>query len=824
MQCIHCQHEFPGGKFCPQCGKPTADTHTSVSVQKASDLMDGEFVFQLTSEELEAKLKGKAMLPFGCIAVTLADGRIQRIAAQRFTDAAKYSSRTPSTTAATSPVERVKQLAQGALAWLGFIQKDVSERIIKVKPDARTFVMLDVQDSPLLTHEIAVPVPGFMDGRLRFNFWVPAVDYDLSQEESGAYAQVTGDGSPAAVAKDLNLFFKRVVGNKDRVSVHQLRLMLEGEVARLVEQADKSRLGQADSTLPRDLAAALRTSLGIVAECVYQRGKNGIRHQFEVSRAVATAFCPKCGKGWNRAVNFCTCGHQMTIDWTARTSYLQSRSGEEITLLLNMLADDSAPGERKVDLETPKIAAEVIKYLGPVLRGLDTSALTRPEMLADLSRRLNEALLRDWRGFVTEFEVVDIRTAKEAWFFRTQARIDEAMRGIESEKQFLALGDDQLAVQAMAFDLALRKIRQDDDQELQQLRQRLDKQRQADELEIQKASMDAQVRMRKDSIARDEDRATADAEHEAALRARQAQRELERDDRSAQDEVLSHQMRQEKDTLRHDLDLSDMTLDAQSRKRRRDTDDSSYDKDAASRHRRQDADDSAYEIDRLGNVEENLKDRAFARDQEAKDREARRAAEEEQRELEHSRWVIAQSNQTELAKRQAMQGLDAAQMLAMQAAELAKAGGADGAASIVKAIADSQAQAAGAGIKDEMYKEMLRTQQQSSEALIAAQKEGAAAALGAYKDAAQIAQSTNEKSMTSMAQVATQAAAGSNSSYRDAAQMAQSVNEKSMASMAQVAASAAGQPGRPTPCAKAGCPGMLQPGDRCCTECGTPRA
>ena len=100
----------------------------------------------------------------------------------------------------------------------------------------------------------------------------------------------------------------------------------------------------------------------------------------------------------------------------------------------------------------------------------------------------------------------------------------------------------------------------------------------------------------------------------------------------------------------------------------------------------------------------------------------------------------------ELAKVQGMQNMDAQQILAMQAAQLVKAGGQGAAADIVGSIAKSQADAAGVDIKEDLYKQMLQVKE-----------DAAKASIDGYKEAAKIAQTTNEKSMDSMAKVATAA-------------------------------------------------------------------
>jgi rubrerythrin len=81
-----------------------------------------------------------------------------------------------------------------------------------------------------------------------------------------------------------------------------------------------------------------------------------------------------------------------------------------------------------------------------------------------------------------------------------------------------------------------------------------------------------------------------------------------------------------------------------------------------------------------------------------------------------------------------------------------------------------------------MYEKMLAMQEKANQS-----------AIDAHKSAAEIAQSTNEKSMQSMMEVAKVSAAQSTEGYKEAAKIAQSTNEKSMESMSKVATATAGR-------------------------------
>jgi hypothetical protein len=215
-----------------------------------------------------------------------------------------------------------------------------------------------------------------------------------------------------------------------------------------------------------------------------------------------------------------------------------------------------------------------------------------------------------------------------------------------------------------------------------------------------------------------------------------------------------HEIELEKTVAQHDIELSDMTAEAQSRAKRRDLTDGSFEAEEQIRLK-------AAERTQLGNIEEDLQDR---QNQRQVDKLKAMAA------LEAN--MARQDYEFELAKVDGMKAMSAAQVLAMQAVQLVKAGGEGSSVEIVKSIAQSQADAAGAAIKDDLYKQMLQTKDDAAKLALEAQKtaldallksnDGIAklagtatsSAVEGYKEAAKVAQTTNEKSMDSMSKVA----------------------------------------------------------------------
>jgi hypothetical protein len=361
------------------------------------------------------------------------------------------------------------------------------------------------------------------------------------------------------------------------------------------------------------------------------------------------------------------------------------------------------------------------------------------------------------------------------------------LRKIDTQQRGLAVDERALDFNEAAFALAMRSAGQRDDQRRKELQLRS----QTVEIEIDELTLEARTDQRKAGIKLDAEGdqyaleirtglrkegidhgaegERLEREKEKFTRERAFQRDVTSENRADQVEQTKfdradefdqaqHEIKLEKTVAQHDIELADMTGEAQSRAKRRDIGDSSFETEEQIRLK-------AAERTQLGNIEEDLQDRQNQRQVD----KMRAMAEMEAN-------MAKQDHEFQLAKVETMKTMDAAQILAAQAAELVKAGGNAAAADIVKSIAQSQADSAGSAIKDDLYKQLLQAKDDGAKLALEAQKtaldallksnEGIAKIAGAassnavegYKEAAKVAQITNEKSMDSMSKVATAAA------------------------------------------------------------------
>lgn len=758
MNCQSCKAEMPtGSKFCPKCGAATsaniACTHCgessppnsafcvgcgkslkpAVQTSMVSRDISSDFVYLLNEENMRAITSSSIRIPYGCFAVTLVNGVVHSIHDQ-------VSTKSNEPSAVAGFFSSVSEMARAL----------IGQRNNEVK----TYVVTNCQNLPLISYVHSVQLPALRSASLRFDFWLEVAvgGVDLSGEALG-------------------FFLQHSMGGKSRIGTSEFRqVAIAGVQSILSSQPGLNFESQESLNAVMDL---LKKTTGISGRCTLVEGKSVKRRYLEVSKAEKAVHCSKCNKAYAKRIRFCEiCGTNMeSADWGQASEVLQLASGEIILLKISLLSDKD-----RDDYTDEDISGKIVSAIGPMVRKLELNQVADASVLEALSLELNKTLGLSFNGVISELSVIDIRTASQEWFFRTEALIAEELRKIDAQQRGLAVDERALDLNEAAFALAMRSASQADSHRRKELLLRsetaeIEVDEQAldlrTELRKKSAALDAEERrheqmiradLKKEGVGHDADATRLERERDKFNREREFQRNVSTQDRVDEIERSQHQIKLEKTTSEHDIDLADSAGEAQSRAKRRDVLDASF--EAEERARLQ-----AKGRIQLGNIEEDLQDR---RNQRQMDK--LRAMSE----LEAN--MTKQDQDFQLSKVEGMKHLDAQQILAMQAAELVKAGGREAAAEIVKSIAQSQADAAGAGVKDELHRQILQTKDDAAKLALDAQKtaidsllksnEGMSKLAGAasssavegYKEAAKIAQTTNEKSMESMSKVATSAA------------------------------------------------------------------
>ncbi len=861
MKNINCPHEVAeDAKFCPDCGVPVGPPPQIPGpkveqVEPNAASLGMEFAYFVSEQQLHNGATDKAFPPYGCIGVVVVNGRVERMYNQA-------SATIKAGQASSSPIKDLFQRLSG-----GF--KD----LVAYRQNLLTYVLSSLRELPVVTYTRKPDIPGSVQALLKFEFWInhPISDIDASKlpdlntaEQALQAARAANPVNPAAVKAaeeqlqqikvlgNIGVFLTKYLSGKAVLTYTEFKRIAIEQVEMLMASYRMQQLVDEQSAR-NQLMSDLEKLTGISGRCTYDSGRQLQRYQMDVSTVSMPVECPSCKATYTSKVKFCEhCAHDMSATslWVDKQKTLMSKEGEPITLRLSLYRDLTNPNSG-VPFSDGLIALTVITELEPLVRRTSLDQMLDLSYLKVLTDYLNQKLPADWQNFVKDFEVIDLRTTKEDWLFRTDALVAEQLRLLEADKRGLAVGEAELDLEEVKFALAMREVRMRDDEHLTRKRQEYETARKAAELdaaqEVEDHARETQTELKKEQLDTQAYSERAVMERQRMASDRQTTDMLRQNEHAEVD----HDMSIEKKVAGHDIDLREMQADADSRQTRRTVDDNSYGKrsevDDETYAREQDLRIQAETKQKLGNIDQDLEDRKVNRDQSVQDREQNRQidklramaeleakmAEQDQlhemnkAKLEKEAELAKEKlkSETDLAKRENMKNLSAAEMLAIQAAELAQAGGAAAAADIVKAIAESQAaaerakaEAAGTGIKEEMYERMLKMQMESTQATIAA-----------HQGAAAMAQSVNEKAMEQMAKVSGAAASQSLEGYKSAAEIAQSTNEKSMDSMARVATATASRKGpnekdapekyKCTACGKE----FDKPILRFCSECGKPQ-
>ena len=723
MPCTYCgEHNASNSTFCAGCGKSLKSQAQSLQVSAGFQDASTDFVYLLSDEKMRAVSTSNVRIPYGCFAVTLVNGVVNGIQNQ-------ISSNSSEPSAISDFFKSVAEFARGLIG-----QKN---------NDVKTYVVSNCQGLPLISYVHPVKLPAVSNSNLRFDFWLEASP-DQSEPAGGP----------------LGLFLQRAMANKSRLSTAEFRQTAIAAVQSILGSQPDLKVDLQESL--DAVIALLKKTSGISGRCLLTRGKLVERRFIEVSKIQQPVNCNQCDESYTSKIKFCeVCGSNMdSADWDGSSRMLQSASGEVVVLKISLLSD-----KENDHYSDEQVASMVISVLDSVVRKIETAQVTESSKLEVFSEALNKAFINSFDGIFSKFSVIDIRTAGQEWFFKTEALIAEELRKIDTQQRNLAVDERALDFNEAAFALAMRAAGQRDEQRKKELELRT----QTVEIEIDELTLETRTQLRKEGIDHGAEGERLDREKERLKREREFQREVTSENRADQAEQTKfertgeldqaqHEIKLEKTVAQHDIELADMTGEAQSRARRRDIGDTSFETEEQIRLK-------AAERTQLGTIEEDLQDRQNQRQVD----KMRAMAEMEAN-------MAKQDNDFELAKVDGMKTMTAAQILAMQAAQLVKAGGDAAAADIVKSIAQSQAEAAGTAIKDDLYKQLLQAKDDGAKLALDAQKtaldtllksnEGIAKLAGAaslnavegYKEAAKIAQTTNEKSMDSMAKVATAAA------------------------------------------------------------------
>lgn len=554
-------------------------------------------------------------------------------------------------------------------------------------------------------------------------------------EVSVAYSFWLGDDDI-----DLSIFSERYASLLTGKSIGEFANFAKQELEGLYDALVDAGV-PGSSTWNAAIVETFRRSTGI-SMSVTRSDKSKTQNRYlELNDAALPTVCSKCSEPMNKAAKFCEiCGEAANSSASNFTKRMVDASGDKLafSLKISIQASDQTPAQLS-DFEM-SLLTKCAETLTPVIAHMSLDEMATPGAISRLDETLNSEVPKGFDFTVSNIKILDIRSSKSDWLFNTNQLIDEQVREFDALKAQLAVDAAEGEYEAAMFEVALakrdRQIRQVDDlrnRDLLEAQQKLDTSKSMDGIDAahEELQLDQQIR----SINNDA----------AILRAWRAtvaeQAEAERKEDSAQKQ--------------HETDLATQEVKAQVEQ-----DDLRSDAEIA-RARKQDLAD-------LEKAEGKSK-----LEQAELDNESRRSNEKLQLMAEIEAEMSRQDQQFELEKVASMKGLSAAEILSMQAAQLAKLSNAENVADLVGKISGGNSSDMSKAEMQQLYERMIEekdkslaavsdAQQKSTETVLEANKslsetilKNSDQRLEGFKEASSSARSTNEKAMESMAKVAT---------------------------------------------------------------------
>ncbi len=797
-----CGNEIPeDSAFCQHCGGRVPPGGGQGDLSDASSSNSPDFIYSLSEEQVIAGDPGRIQPDYGAVAICMVENSIHKIYGHE-----KYNG--------SNTNNHIKDVLGKVVDFFKVMGGQKTQKV-------STFLMSDLRNTPVVRHRAPLKLVGKPDAALLFEFWV----------------------NPEEPFQKTGLFIQKFAIGKPRVSISQFQKIAIEEVSKIIPSYDFSRVAvdaqyglEQGAALARDIALTLEKITGISALATYTDGRLTKREWLEVSSSKSAVVCggikpdqTKCTEKYKEQTRFCgVCGNNLSDPnlWLNNTRYLQAKNGDQLTVQLTMMVLEQ---DKRFKFNTSigdDAAAYVLKMLAPKLRGMDLPELMTRNCLVELTELLNAQLTNEWRGFVTEFEVTDIRTSQEEWFFNTRALVQESLRSIETKKEMLKVGEAEVDLDELSFSLKMREIKQSDSEALTMRRLALESRATEAALEVQEALLNSQTSLKRGDIEDDAEKQRLAREKDKMLREREFTRDKTSAERADELSAVDHDMSLETKVARHDLDLNDLTAEAQSKNKRRDISDEFFvneeslriqskadatenarkhlDEDIVDRQVNRDLERTKTSLEFQDQIEGRKETRQIDKLKAMAELEAQMAAQEHQQEMAKAQLDAekeltekrlqaekdALENSLKLQKLDAMKGLDAIQMLAMQVGDLAGKGGVDLAAIVGQLtsahatiqtkdadleVAKAKAEAAQAAEfkQQQLYKEMLENQSKAMGML----------------------QQNQSEAMDNMKVVASMNALGGAPAAKGDKDSILGVAEKAMDSMARVASAAAGRKG-----------------------------
>lgn len=755
VRCPACNHlQAVGNRFCMSCGTEMegatwqGQPSTGAVIEGVWERDIEEFIRRVEPDDMRSVLGNRVLrVPPGTAGIVLVDGVVDRVLP-------------PGQQTTVSLFERIANF---------FTRKD----------ERTAFFLVDLRP---------VPVPFTITTR------PTAQGRTVHTQVLVSFALQRGDKE--AMAR----FIANILGDRPAYGARDLYQLLRPDVSRMagltlerMAEAGEFRYAEVEAELRRELSDKLSPRYGLAVEVSVAPLTATASLSFHLGTGVAPTVrpCSRCETEIPASIRFCdhcgarqpaqlspdrrclSCDAQVTVgerfcvgcgtaftEPPATAAPLFTSDGEQVEADLVVRVQ----GQHQ-DFDPESIGPALVGGLAAHLREIPfVQASTGPGFaaMAETVRGPVEAHLQSYGLALISLAVVDIRSKKGQWLLGARADIERQKSEIALGREWLTQRAEEVDLAEMTFAQILRQKQVESAARLRELMLALN----AEQRERSLRADDALARDRERVDARQKRRELADAE--ATLDIADAERDAARE-RSRND--AAHSVAEAERTRARQRELAD--LEHERGKQRSEAEHrATLERSAAeleSERARRKADDAAYAARTRDGAELDKRARAQALDHESADRDQARQLDKLRAMAELDKSMADQELEHKKQLRATLQGMNATEMIAAQASELAQSDG--GGADWAQAVADSKdAERAAQQIEQSErhareVKELMHAQQAQMQAMMTDQLDRMQALTEKVLDRADdradnaAAAGVYEKSMDAMARVASSRAA-----------------------------------------------------------------
>jgi len=677
-------------------------------------LLDGVFGrFADLSRQVIRQLEGRnIVVPQGAIGIVVVDGRVTDVLPPgRQTTLGWFR----------GFAERLREQGGMAAGWktnLARMGSAAADHAADSLTGRTSFYLLDRRPVPVA---FMLEVPGAAPGQRRLLQVLCSV-------------QVAGGGSNRAA---LAAFLQRVVGERTSLSAQDLYRTLRAEVERTVRGAlDRHGAGarpdfaEAERAAQKALSNSRGRETGLRFDITIAPRSTTISLDLHLGQDIAPyvrpCVAPSCDAEIGTGQRFCTtCGTAQPAGNPAEEQKAELLSADPVPVELDLILRCQGEGDVA---DTSAVESAVTAAAARVLRGMSFEQIASADGFAAVVEAVESDAEHAVQALGMRFldiAVLDVRSHTAGWVMNARADMERARQAVLVGREWLEVEASELDLQELSLDLVLRQRQIQLDHEFEIQAQSLEDQKRRDELDLADARRAGAQTLAMDEQTRDVARTLTKRAHADTLEEQTRAAEAAVGARDAELAATDHQG-----------ELARRALELESEQARRRADDGAH----AARAAMEVADEGEqrrWERERQAKADERAHDQAewdsMLRAQQAIADQERARAQDEQAHVQ--------------ALRQQLEGKSEAEILAIQATELAKAQHGDAFAQALSKLGDQRAERA--AVEADHARQSAEQQAKLYERMLATQD-----------TAAERAASTADRAMQSMAEVAAAAATG----------------------------------------------------------------